>query len=147
MSKHVSYTARVIADTGCSAHGITSRHKSLTVIGYGFRHQPEVLPLEGLKHLDKGTFNREDWAELAGKGDEALVALVAYGSHLYLNPVRFDERLGRFVLVTGTMSGGNYVNGDSRFSMAATALLNEVAPATLGVHHSYPLAVHDRIEH
>lgn len=146
MSTHLSYTAHVIADTGCSAHGITSRHKSLTVVGYGYRHQPQVLPLEDLKHLDKTSFNREDWAELATRGEDNLVALVAYGSYLYLNPVRFNEALGVFELVSGTMSGGNYTTGDSRFSEAATAFLNEVAPATVGVRHSYPLVVHDRIE-
>lgn len=145
MSAHLSYNANVIADAGCSANGITSRHRSLAVIGYGYRGMPEVHPLEKLKNLDSTYFNKENWAELATKGDENLVALVASGTHLYLNPVQFNDAEGRFELVSGTMSGGNYTIGDSRFSDAATALLHEVAPEATQLRHSYPLVVHDRM--
>lgn len=148
MTKRAYYNATLIADTGCSSNGVTSRHQFFQVIGYAYRNNPVVHPLEDLSDLKGGAgFLTEEVEKLAQWDKDNLLALVSYGDYLYLNPVRFNEQTSRFELVPGTCAGGNYVTGDSRFDDAASALLREVMPMGAPVPRlRYPLVVHDRIE-
>lgn len=148
MTAHLSYNAQVIADSGCSNGGITTRRKNLTVIGYGERLRTgnHITPFDTLPGLLNSGLQRINWDDLAAQKPENLVALMSFENYLYLNPVHYDEHLRRFVITSGTMFGGNYATGDSRFNDVASALLHTLAPETRKVRHAYPLAIHDRIE-
>ena len=118
-----------------SLGGISATHDDLSLVGWVHRKSLSVSTV--VRQLPEGA--RGPWEATQDMPPVALIVREGrLGRSLHIAPVTWNSQRVRWEVVEGTMFGGNYAAGDSRFAN----LIYKVAG--LPIHG--PVKIHDRIE-
>lgn len=125
----------------CTNGGISSQHKSLTLIGWTGADRTSDIPVRMVaplpRHCQHTTPDREHPAaalEIRRLGREHIASIVPAE---WVRTSLREPTAGRWAPVTGTMFGGNYLS---------THGISDLIEALLGHRFYGAVAIHDRIE-